>query len=104
MATAATDGKEKTSRNGGMAENVPQLRRSGKLGRESQGIKDWSIHIVGSDLLPSQSKSPNAACIRSRRFNGLPPAAIRACFSKIGSAPTGQMALPKLRKTDERFE
>jgi chemotaxis methyl-accepting protein methylase len=50
-----------------------------------QGIKDWSIHIVGSDLLPSAIQVAERGLYPQSALTGLPPAAIRACFSKIGS-------------------
>jgi chemotaxis methyl-accepting protein methylase len=74
------DAREKSAagRNGGIAENcVP----SGA----GQGMKDWSIHIVGSDLLPSAIEVAERGLYPQSALMGLPPAAIRACFSKIGS-------------------
>ena len=40
------DGKERNGRNGGIVE-------SGPPGSAGPAVRDWSIHIVGSDLLPS---------------------------------------------------
>jgi two-component system CheB/CheR fusion protein len=82
-------GKEKESReklsgsrNGGIAENsVPNF--------PAQGAKDWSIHIVGSDLLRSAIDVAERGLYPQSALQGLPPASIRACFSKIGS-PNGQ--------------
>jgi chemotaxis methyl-accepting protein methylase len=77
------DLKEKTasSRNGGIAEtSVP--------GSAGTAPKDWSIHIVGSDLLPSAIEVAERGLYPQSALTGLPPAAIRACFSKIGS-PNG---------------
>jgi chemotaxis methyl-accepting protein methylase len=77
-------GKEKPSapRNGGIAENsVPNF--------PAQGTKDWSIHIVGSDLLRSAIDVAERGLYPQSALEGLPPASIRACFSKIGS-PNGQ--------------
>lgn len=48
--------------------------------------KDWSIHIVGSDLLPSAIETAERGLYPQSALAGLPPAAIRACFSKIGAA------------------
>jgi chemotaxis methyl-accepting protein methylase len=75
----AKDGREKNSsgKNGGIAE-------SGAPGA-GQGTKDWSIHIVGSDLLPSAIEVAERGLYPQSALTGLPPAAIRACFSKIGS-------------------
>jgi chemotaxis methyl-accepting protein methylase len=80
--------KEKNAtRNGGIAENsVPLLT--------VQGTKDWSIHIVGSDLLPSAIEVAERGLYPQSALAGLPPASIRACFSKIGS-PNGQNGSPE---------
>jgi len=77
------DQKEKSSsaRNGGIAENC--LPSSA-----AQSTKDWSIHIVGSDLLPSAIEVAERGLYPQSALMGLPPATIRACFSKIGS-PNG---------------
>src|SRR5579859_2730578 len=75
--------KEKASgsRNGGVAENsVPA---------SAQGTKDWNIHIVGSDLLPSSIEVAERGLYPQSALAGLPPATIRACFSKIGNANGG---------------
>jgi chemotaxis methyl-accepting protein methylase len=53
-------------------------------------MKDWSIHIVGSDLLPSAIGVAERGLYPQSALTGLPPAAIRACFSKIGSPNGGQ--------------
>jgi len=78
--TGNGNGKEsKANRNGGITEtpvaSVP-------------GTKDWSIHIVGSDLLPSAIEVAERGLYPQSALTGLPPAMIRACFSKIGS-PNG---------------
>ena len=77
------DAKDKnaSSRNGGIVEN-------GLPASAATGIKDWSIHIVGSDLLPSAIEVAERGLYPQSALTGLPPAAIRACFSKIGS-PNG---------------
>jgi len=74
------DAKEKnsTGRTGGIAE------ASGSA-TTGQGTRDWSIHIVGSDLLPSAIETAERGLYPQSALTGLPPAAIRACFSKIGS-------------------
>jgi len=48
--------------------------------------KEWSIHIVGSDLLPSAIQAAERGLYPQSALTGLPPAMIRACFSKIGNA------------------
>ena len=77
------DAKEKNaaSRNGGVAESAAASAGQGSC----QGIKDWSIHIVGSDLLPSAIEVAERGLYPQSALTGLPPAKIRACFSKIGS-------------------
>ena len=65
------------SRNGGISDNPAAAL--------SSQAKDWSIHIVGSDLLPSSIKVAERGLYPQSALTGLPPAAIRACFSKIGS-------------------
>ncbi len=79
------DAREKSSRNGGIAENRGAASAGQGIG---SGIKDWSIHIVGSDLLPSAIEVAERGLYPQSALTGLPPAAIRACFSKIGS-PNG---------------
>ena len=65
-------------RNGGIAEtSAPVSCKS--------TVRDWSIHIVGSDLLPSAIKTAERGLYPQYALAGLPPAAIRACFSKIGT-------------------
>jgi two-component system CheB/CheR fusion protein len=71
--------KEKAAgRNGGISE--PSVPPS-----SAQGTRDWSIHIVGSDLLPSAIEVAERGLYPQSALAGLPPSAIRACFSKIGS-------------------
>ncbi len=77
---SSNGGKDKNAagHNGGIVENgVPP----GSV----QGPKDWSIHIVGSDLLPSAIEVAERGLYPQSALTGLPPASIRACFSKIGS-------------------
>jgi len=77
------DLKEKSAagRSGGIA-------ASGLPSSAAQSTKDWSIHIVGSDLLPSAIEVAERGLYPQAALTGLPTAAIRACFSKIGS-PNG---------------
>jgi chemotaxis protein methyltransferase CheR len=80
--TCGNGSRDKTpGRNGGIAENSAP-------GSAVQSAKDWSIHIVGSDLLPSAIEVAERGLYPQSALAGLPPAAIRACFSKIGS-PNG---------------
>jgi chemotaxis methyl-accepting protein methylase len=69
--------KNSPSRNGGIAESsIPA----------TPAVKDWSVHIVGSDLLPSAIQVAERGLYPQSALAGLPPATIRASFSKIGSA------------------
>src|SRR5262249_54753762 len=68
-------GKNGAARNGGIVEaSLP-----------TQPPKDWSLHIVGSDLLPSSVRIAERGLYPESALTGLPPTTIRACFSKIGS-------------------
>ncbi len=85
--------REKTiPRNGGIAESsAPNLA--------VPGIKDCSIHIVGSDLLRSAIEVAERGLYPQSALDGLPPASIRACFSKIGS-PNGGPTVSKEGQQD----
>ena len=87
---ATRDAREKSvaSRNGGIAENSVAACAGQSVA--GQSMKDWSIHIVGSDLLPSAIGVAERGLYPQSALTGLPPAAIRACFSKIGSPGVGQ--------------
>jgi two-component system CheB/CheR fusion protein len=65
-----------SSRNGGIAEGAAPV----------QNGKEWAIHIVGSDLLRSSIEVAERGLYPQSALTGLPPAMIRACFSKIGNA------------------
>ena len=82
--TKEKDTRNVTARNGGIAENSVPLM--------SQATKDWSVHIVGSDLLRSSIEVAERGLYPQSALAGLPPASIRTCFSKIGS-PNGQNGL-----------
>lgn len=55
----------------------------------AHSTKEWSIHIVGSDLLPSSIQIAERGLYPQSALQGLPPAMIRSCFSKIGSSTGG---------------
>lgn len=55
--------------------------------------KDWSVHIVGSDLLSSAIETAERGLYPQSALTGLPPATIRACFSKIGNTNASQNAV-----------
>ena len=80
---SSKDAKDKNGvgKHGGIAENAAPASTV-------QGTRDWSIHIVGSDLLPSAIEAAERGLYPQSALTGLPPATIRACFSKIGS-PNG---------------
>ena len=74
-------------------------RKSGCRLWQRKRPKDWSIHIVGSDLLPSAIEVAERGLYPQSALTGLPPAAIRACFSKIGS-PNGNERAQERRCND----
>ncbi|HEY6339763.1 MAG TPA: CheR family methyltransferase [Candidatus Sulfotelmatobacter sp.] len=86
-------GKNAASRNGGIADPSASASSPSSSGMPTAG-KDWSIHIVGSDLLPSAIEVAERGLYPLSALAGLPPATIRAAFSKIGS-PNGGNALQK---------
>ncbi|MGA8214705.1 MAG: CheR family methyltransferase [Candidatus Sulfotelmatobacter sp.] len=76
------NGNGKTSsavRSGGVAESAPATSASTNLGA------GWSIHIVGSDLLPHNIEAADRGVYPQSALDGLPPATIRNYFSKISS-------------------
>jgi chemotaxis methyl-accepting protein methylase len=73
-----------TVRNGGVAD--AGLTTPGVIAAPTQPAKDWSIHIVGSDLLPSNIEAAERGVYPQSALAGLPASTIRSCFSKIGSA------------------
>jgi chemotaxis methyl-accepting protein methylase len=75
----STGGAKGRARTGGIAEASPGAQSS------SQG---WSVHIVGSDLLPSAIEVAERGLYPQSAVGGLPPAVIRTCFSKVGSLLT----------------
>ncbi len=74
-------------RNGGVADSSVPVAAAGR---------DWSIHIVGSDLLPSAIETAERGLYPQSALAGLPPATIRACFSKIASASGGSNSVSDL--------
>jgi chemotaxis methyl-accepting protein methylase len=75
-------GKSRTGRTGGIADTA-----QGSPQNSSQG---WSVHIVGSDLLPSAIEVAERGLYPQSAVGGLTPAVIRTCFSKVGSLQTSQ--------------
>jgi chemotaxis protein methyltransferase CheR len=64
-------------RNGGICESAAPATSNGFS-------KECSIHIVGTDLLRSAIQTAERGVYSQSALMGLPPATIRACFSKIG--------------------
>jgi two-component system CheB/CheR fusion protein len=85
-ASNGSNGKNATTRNGGIAD-VPTATPSEVA---AQTIRDWSIHIVGSDLLPAAIQVAERGLYQQSALAGLPPTTIRSCFSKIGSPSSSQ--------------
>jgi chemotaxis methyl-accepting protein methylase len=82
----ASSPKNGTTRNGSLPENSAPAA-------PVQGPKDWSVHIVGTDLLRSAIEVAERGLYPQSALAGLPPATIRACFTKIGSV-TSQNGSP----------
>lgn len=88
MPNAAGGGASNGSTNGSATkESKGPNRNGGVLGANgsAQSTKEWSVHIVGSDLLPSSIQVAERGLYPQSALQGLPPAMIRACFSKIGN-------------------
>lgn len=79
-----TKDSKPTVRNGGIADNCAPPSNG-------CGTKDWTIHIVGTDLLPSSIQMAERGVYPQSALAGLPPSIIRACFSKMSSnaSPNG---------------
>jgi two-component system CheB/CheR fusion protein len=77
-----------SSNGNGSKESKTASRNGGIVEGSSTSLsgKEWSIHIVGSDLLPSSIQAAERGLYPQSALTGLPPAMIRACFSKIGNA------------------
>ena len=79
---SAGAGKSRTGRTGGIAD--------ASRGSSQNSGQGWSVHIVGSDLLPSAIEVAERGLYPQSAVGGLPPAVIRTCFSKVGSLQTSQ--------------
>jgi chemotaxis methyl-accepting protein methylase len=77
-----------SSNGNGSKESKSAMRNGGIVEGSSTSLsgKEWSIHIVGSDLLASSIQVAERGLYPQSALTGLPPAMIRACFSKIGNA------------------
>lgn len=79
----ASTGKTRLARTGGIADNaVPAAAQNSTQG--------WSVHVVGSDLLPSAIEAAERGVYPQSAVGGLPAATIRSCFSKLGSVNGSQ--------------
>jgi chemotaxis methyl-accepting protein methylase len=75
-----------TARNGGIADN--------SHGAGTQPARGSSVHIVGSDLLPSNIEVADRGVYPQSEIDGLPPALIRNYFSKISSPAATMIESP----------
>jgi chemotaxis methyl-accepting protein methylase len=83
--SGSSAGKSAGSRNGGISES-PGLA-PGQVFPAQPGMqpgREFSIHIVGSDLLASSIEVAERGLYPQSALAGLPPATIRASFSKSG--------------------
>jgi chemotaxis methyl-accepting protein methylase len=82
----SSGGKSAASRNGGIAES--SATAPGQIFPAQPGMlppgREFSIHIVGSDLLASSIEVAERGLYPQSALAGLPPATIRASFSKSG--------------------
>ena len=87
LCEAMPNGNGNGSSNGNGKESK-NSNRSGGIADSAASVagKEWSIHIVGSDLLPSAIQAAERGLYPQSALTGLPPAMIRACFSKIGNS------------------
>ncbi len=80
--TSTSSAGKASPRNGGIAENS-----QGTASQTVKGTPACSVHIVGSDLLPSNIDVADRGVYPQSSLDGLSPAIIRNYFSKI-SSPT----------------
>jgi chemotaxis methyl-accepting protein methylase len=88
----SANGNGKAARNGGVADT----QTSGSVNPGA----GFSIHIVGSDLLPQNIEAADRGVYRQSALDGLPPATIRNHFSKI-SSPASLPSLDESERDDE---
>src|SRR5258708_169452 len=85
-ASNGSNGKNGPTRNGGITDVPPST--PGEVA--AQTARDWSIHIVGSDLLPAAIEVAERGLYPQSALAGLPPATIRSRFSNIGTPGAAQ--------------
>lgn len=88
MPNGSGNGASNGAANGNGNKEQKSLNRNGGIAEAAaaNATKEWSIHIVGSDLLPSAIQAAERGLYPQSALQGLPPALIRSCFSKIGSS------------------
>jgi len=89
LCEAMPNGSANGSSNGNGSKESKAANKTGGISEASapvQNGKEWAIHIVGSDLLRSSIEVAERGLYPQSALAGLPPAMIRACFSKIGNA------------------
>jgi chemotaxis methyl-accepting protein methylase len=89
------DFKEKpsTARTGGIAQAASLVHGPGaQIANQAAGknSREWTVQIVGSDLLQSSIQVAERGLYPQSALAGLPPASIRACFSRIAAASRGR--------------
>jgi len=84
-----------TSRNGGVLDSAAPTG--------APTTKEWSVHIVGSDLLRSSIEVAERGLYPQSALAGLPPAIIRACFTKIGNVSGGVNGSKEMSPNDGNF-
>jgi chemotaxis protein methyltransferase CheR len=85
------------ARSGGIADAGPATSSSANLGA------GWSIHIVGSDLLPHNIETADRGVYPQSALDGLPPATIRNYFSKISSPVVSPNGVPTEALDDPEY-
>jgi chemotaxis methyl-accepting protein methylase len=87
----SSNGKTGATRNGGILDVLSStLADVTAQAAKDHATKDRSIHIVGSDLLPTAIEVAERGLYPQSALAGLPPTTIRSCFSKIGSPGAAQ--------------
>jgi chemotaxis methyl-accepting protein methylase len=87
-ASSNTNGSAKEKNGSARNGNITEAALANSLQATPNSGPGCAIHIVGSDLLPSNIEAAERGVYPQSALAGLPPAIIRAYFSKIG-APNG---------------